>query len=77
MPLIGRTKRQILTILVRRPLHGYALSRQLRLPLSTVYEHLYDLEREGMVAAQWSGRRRVWALTPKGKSLAKLLELDE
>lgn len=54
-------------------MHGYALSRELGLSLSSVYEHLSDLERERLVSAEPSGRRKVWRLTEKGRALLELL----
>lgn len=62
------------------PVHGYALISGLRersggafdLPEGSVYPALHRLERDGLVASQWSTdaprRRRVYWLTPDGKA---------
>jgi DNA-binding PadR family transcriptional regulator len=60
-------------------LHGYALIAALRdgsdgifdLPEGTVYPALHRLERDGLVASDWTGqgrRRRAYALTRDGRA---------
>ena len=73
------TKADILRLLSRGPRHGYAIARELKLTLSTVYEHVRDLESEGLVVTEQQGRRREIRLTPRGKALAGVLagEADE
>lgn len=39
------------------------LARELKLTLSTVYEHLNELEKEGFVVSESRGRRREVRLT--------------
>ena len=73
MPLIGATKERILRKLAEEGIHGYALSRELGISLSSVYEHLEDLQKEGLAAGTQSGRRRVWRLTAQGRALLEIL----
>ncbi|GAA3640130.1 helix-turn-helix transcriptional regulator [Microlunatus ginsengisoli] len=76
--LKGHLDMLILSVLARRPRHGYAIIEDLRatsrdaldLPEGTLYPALHRLERAGLVAGTWSeasGRRRKsYALTPLG-----------
>jgi DNA-binding PadR family transcriptional regulator len=62
--------------------HGYAVISALReesggtfdLPEGTVYPALHRLERDGLIASRWTTdaarRRRVYALTPEGRTAA-------
>jgi len=62
------------------PAHGYALIIALRersdgafdLPEGTVYPALHRLERDGLLTSRWDAdaprRRRVYALTPSGRT---------
>ena len=75
---IGATKRAILEELSKRAVHGYELWRLLKgrgiqVTLAAVYEHLADLERDGLTIRVnetfTGGRRRVYyALSDKGYS---------
>jgi DNA-binding PadR family transcriptional regulator len=69
----------VLAVLGSGPAHGYALIELLRersdgffeFPEGSVYPALHRLERSGLVESGWSQvegrRRRVYALTPKGR----------
>lgn len=69
----------VLAVLGAGPAHGYALIDLLRersggffaLPEGSVYPALHRLERAGLVESDWSAeggrRRRVYALTAKGR----------
>jgi PadR family transcriptional regulator, regulatory protein PadR len=72
----------VLATLRRERLHGYALVEALcrqsdgtfDLPQGTVYPTLYRLERAGLLRSRWSPgvgrrRRRVYELTPKGRTM--------
>jgi len=62
--------------------HGYAVISALRedsdgtfeLPEGTVYPALHRLERDGLITSRWTTdaarRRRVYALTPAGRTAA-------
>ena len=39
----------------------------------TIYARLYLLEREGLIEAEWSQRKRVYKLTEKGRKTAKAM----
>ncbi len=75
---IGSTKRAILEELSKGTVHGYGLwrllrERGIRVTLAAVYEHLADLEKEGLTIRVnetfTGGRRRVYyALSDRGYS---------
>jgi DNA-binding PadR family transcriptional regulator len=77
--LKGHLDGLILAVLAGEPLHGYAVIEALKrrsggeldLPEGTVYPALHRLERDGLLASDWSTeagrRRRVYRLTARGK----------
>lgn len=73
MAVVSRTKRRILEALEAKPLHGYAVSRRLRLPITGIYAHLHELAREGFVVGEREGRRTVYSLSEKGRLLLRAL----
>jgi PadR family transcriptional regulator, regulatory protein PadR len=78
--LKGHLDLMLLSVLTAGPAHGYAIITVLRarsegtfdLPEGTVYPALHRLESGGLLASSWSDpdgrRRRVYALTTKGKT---------
>jgi DNA-binding PadR family transcriptional regulator len=54
-------------------LHGYELARKIGLPVTGIYYHLKELADEGLIVSEESGRRKVYSLTVKGKSLVSIL----
>jgi DNA-binding PadR family transcriptional regulator len=77
--LKGHLDGLVLAVLASEPKHGYAVIEALRqrsggdldLPEGTVYPALHRLERNGMLASDWSDsgrRRRVYRLTAKGEA---------
>jgi transcriptional regulator len=76
--LKGHLDALILATLALGPSHGYAIIEQLKsrsggdlqLPEGTVYPALHRLERDGLLASDWSKdsgrRRRVYRLTDRG-----------
>ncbi len=76
--LKGHLDALILAVLHTGPCHGYAVIEQLKersggelqLPEGTVYPALHRLERDGLLASDWSTgsgrRRRVYRITDKG-----------
>lgn len=76
MELIGPTKKRILLELEKGRAHGYKLSSDLTLPLSTIYGHLRDLSELGLVESKTIDRQIIYTLTEKGKKLIKILEED-
>ena len=73
----GIFKYLVLYVLRDRPLHGYGIMKSISellgigyVPSSGVlYPTLRLLEREGLVEVRTEGRRKVYALTPKGMEL--------
>ena len=78
--LKGHLDLLILAVLLRGPLHGYAVIEELRarsgdvfdLPEGTVYPALHRLEKAGLLASSWSEgagrRRRTYDLTREGRA---------
>jgi PadR family transcriptional regulator PadR len=77
--LKGNTPTLVLAVLRDGPLHGYGIAREierrsgnaLRFKEGTLYPALHALEREELIAGQWSkehgGReRKVYSITPAG-----------
>jgi PadR family transcriptional regulator, regulatory protein PadR len=76
--LKGHLDGLVLAVLASEPNHGYAVIQALKvrsqgrldLPEGTVYPALHRLERDGLLASDWSDtgrRRRVYRLTAKGE----------
>ena len=76
--LKGHLDGLILAVIAGEPQHGYAVVEALKmrshgrldLPEGTVYPALHRLERNGLLASDWSDtgrRRRVYRLTSKGE----------
>jgi len=66
----------LLLLLRERPAHGYELLEELtellpgeRVDMGNLYRALRRLEEEGLVASEWDGAKRVYELTPAGRSL--------
>ncbi|MDD5473759.1 MAG: winged helix-turn-helix domain-containing protein [Candidatus Methanoperedens sp.] len=74
MGIIGKTKKQILEEINKRPVHGYLLAINLGIPFSTAYEHLKDLQEHNLVEQKVSGRKKLYYLTDNGKMFLKLLK---
>jgi PadR family transcriptional regulator, regulatory protein PadR len=76
--LKGHLDGLVLAVIASEPTHGYAVIEALKarsqgrldLPEGTVYPALHRLERNGLLASDWSKtgrRRRVYRLTKKGE----------
>lgn len=69
---------EILRRLADSPSHGYQLHKELGVSTPVIYQHLDDLESEGVVestAVEDSDRDRVeYQLTEKGSKLLELLD---
>ena len=68
---------RILIELNNGKLHGYELAGKIRLPVTGIYYHLKELADEGLIVSEKSGRRKVYSLTAKGKSLVSILTNSE
>lgn len=77
MPLLSKTKMRILIEFSNGKLHGYELARKIGLPVTGIYYHLKELADEGLIVSAESGRRKVYSLTAKGKSLVSILTNSE
>ena len=60
-------------------INGYAIIeyvfRKFNILVSSgvVYSTLYAMEREGLIAGAWSGRKRIYRITPEGKKVIKTI----
>ena len=77
MELIGGTKKKILLELSKEPCHGYKLAKALTLPLSTVYGHLQDLRKLGLIESKTEDRQIIYNLTQKGKLFIEIVIKNE
>jgi len=73
MELIGSTKKKILLEISKKPCHGYKLAMGLTLPLSTVYGHLKDLKKLGVIESKMKDRQIIYNLTEKGKLFIEVI----
>jgi DNA-binding PadR family transcriptional regulator len=70
----GFLKLAILKLVSQRPLHGYALMKEIermsegtwRPSPGSVYPALQDLLRSGYIRQEAEGRRRIYRITPQG-----------
>lgn len=60
--------------IAKNPSHGYKLALNLTLPLSTIYGHLHDLEKLGLIEHKTKDRQMIYKLTDKGETFIKMLE---
>jgi transcriptional regulator len=80
----GSTELLILSLLERRPRHGYDISRLietrsegvLRFNVASFYPLLYRLEQRGWIEGRWvekpgQRRRRYYRLTPTGRRMLR------
>lgn len=77
--IAGFSRAIILWLLNEKPMSGYALVKELEhlmgqhLSSGIVYPLLYELEKQGYIAGEWSqrGKRHTkhYSLTPEGKEL--------
>jgi len=86
---LGETKLHILKILSRSERYGYAIWRELdikysvKIAIASVYQHLFELERDGLVQRTKSQRvsgkpeRRFYSITVKGRSILSQAEKME
>jgi len=74
MELIGSTKKRILLEIAKKPSHGYQLAISLTLPLSTVYGHLSDLNKLGLIEKKICNRQIIYDLTDKGRTFIKMIQ---
>lgn len=73
--LLGRTKLRILQTIAESPQHGYVLSKKLGVSVSSIYDHLKDLERSQLIKAELEESRRLYSITKSGELLLKALKV--
>ncbi len=79
----GSTKMIILSLLERREMYGYEISKEVRkisgdyfkVPEGALYTALHSLEKDGYIEGRWEERegreRKYYFITKKGKNLLK------
>jgi DNA-binding MarR family transcriptional regulator len=73
---LTEAKKRILAELYESPRHGYALSKELSVRGSTMYEHLDQLSENNYVESEQDGRRKVYSLTQKGELIVEAEQLN-
>lgn len=77
MSLISEVKLEILQSLSQSRSHGYKLHKEVGVATSTVYNHLDELEDEGMVASEPveedTRGKTEYRITERGEDLLELL----
>jgi len=58
MSIISKTKIKILEEIKHNPNHGYALSQNLGLPLTFIYQHLKELRDAELIDAEERERKK-------------------
>lgn len=78
MGLVHETKLAILCALAEEPDNGYQIAKKTGISKGSVYDHLHDLEQEGMVVLldeQESGRgKKTYRITENGMKLLEALD---
>jgi DNA-binding PadR family transcriptional regulator len=74
LAILKATKRRMLMRLRESSLHGYELAREVDIPVTGIYQHLRELEAEGLITYKKVNRRKVFSLTEKGTRLIDVLE---
>ena len=74
--IIGHKKRRILQLIKNSPTYGYKISKELNIPLSTVYGHLKYLKDLNLIEKSSENKKRqiFYILSTKGKFLLKAIE---
>jgi DNA-binding PadR family transcriptional regulator len=79
----GSTKTIILSLLERKEMYGYEISKEVRkisgdyfrVPEGALYTALHSLEREGYIEGRWEERdgrqRKYYFITKRGRNLLK------
>jgi len=74
MSIVSYPKKIILQEIRDNHFHGYVIAKNLKLPLSSIYEHLKELRQSGLITYSKQGRRKIYQLTEKGEMLLKAVE---
>ena len=75
---LTESKRDILKEIDDGTRHGYALSKELGVRCSTIYQHLDELEEHGYVVSEMDeeSNRRLYELTEKSQTILEAYEGD-
>ena len=76
----GFLKLVVLKLVSQEPTHGYALMKRIEELTETdwcpspgsIYPALQELEKEELITVHDEGRRRLYAITPKGEEMLKM-----
>ena len=74
--MLGKTKLRILQIIANSSKHGYALSKDTGISISSIYDHLNELEKLGLIEVKANGRRKSYSLTENGKLFLKVIKTN-
>lgn len=72
--MVGKTKLKILQIIAHSPQYGYALSKKLGVSVSSIYDHLNDLEKMGLAKKENEEGKKFYSITANGELLLKALK---
>ncbi len=64
---LTKPKLTILRFLKENPIHGYQLAAELDRHESPIYQHLNQLEADGLVKSEKQNRRKIYEVTKKGQ----------
>lgn len=75
----GFLKLAILKLVSQRPLHGYALMKEIermsegtwRPSPGSIYPALQELLRSGYITQEQEGRKRIYRITPQGEKITR------
>lgn len=74
MNILSKTKMKILQGIKEGHSHGYEISKNLGISLSSIYVHLGELRETGFIEYEEEERKKVYHLTERGEMLLKALE---
>ena len=74
--MFSKTKLKILQRIAKSPTHGYSIARELGVSISSIYEHLKVLEKEGFIAADKRGDKINYRMTENGRLLLKAVRIN-
>ncbi len=57
-------------------MHGYAISKELGVSISSIYDHLKELQQSGFVTADNKGSKINYRITENGKLLLKAMKVN-
>ena len=75
---IGKTKHNILKLIDKKPIHGYQISKELDISLTTTYEHLDFLEKKNFIKKSNHNNvnnvKKICFITDRGKKFIQLID---